>query len=122
MLAQGGPKRATIDLTAEFTERCFQMSERYMHIACWDGVPPCPRDIERAARFAAEASARGDVMVHCAHGKGRSTCVMVACLVKAGVHRTWREAFEACRPRRKGIKLNGKMQRALDQWERGEWK
>ena len=55
-------------------------------------------------------------MVHCAHGRGRSTCVMVACLVRAGVHATWRDAFEAVRTERKGVKLNGKMRRALDEW------
>ena len=37
-------------------------------------------------------------------------------LVRAGLFATWREAFEACRKERKGIKLNGKMTRALDEW------
>ena len=59
---------------------------------------------------------RYGIMVHCAHGKGRSTCVMVACLVRAGVYATWQDAFEACAKRRKGVKLNGKMRRALDEW------
>jgi hypothetical protein len=108
---------ATIDLTTEFTESCFDTSDRYLLLRCWDGVPPKPHDIERAARFAAEASLRGgDIMVHCAHGRGRSTCVMVACLVRAGVYATWQDAFEACAKRRKGVKLNGKMRRALDEW------
>ena len=57
-------------------------------------------------------------MVHCAHGRGRSTCVMVACLVRAGLFTSWPEAFEACRKQRKGVKLNSKMRRALDEWTR----
>ena len=92
-------------------------TEAYMLVPCWDGVPPTPRDIERAARFATELCERGDVMVHCAHGKGRSTCVMVACLVRAGLYPTWRDAFEAVRTKRQGVKLNSKMRNALDEWQ-----
>jgi len=108
---------ATVDLTVEFSEGCFQTSTKYLLVACWDGTPPPPREIESAANFAASASQQGDVLVHCAHGRGRSTCVMVACLVRAGLFPSWREAFESCRKHRKGIKLNGKMTRALDEWE-----
>ena len=110
---------AVIDLTVEFPESCRDVTDEYMLVACWDGVPPAPLDIERAARFAASAAVRGDVLVHCAHGRGRSTCVMVACLVRAGLFPTWRDAFEACAKRRKGIKLNQKMRNALDAWEKG---
>jgi hypothetical protein len=106
----------TIDLTVEFTEGCRDTSDTYLLLPCWDGVPPSPKGIERAARLAAEASLRGDIMVHCAHGRGRSTCVMVACLVKAGLFSRWEDAYEECRKRRKGVKLNGKMRRALDDW------
>jgi protein-tyrosine phosphatase len=108
---------ATIDLTVEFTEGCRDTTREYLCIPCWDGQPPPPADIERAAKLAAAAIGRGDVMVHCAHGRGRSTCVMVACLVRAGLHATWREAYAAVQPRRPGVKLNGKMRRALDEWE-----
>ena len=41
----------------------------------------------------------------------------VACLVRAGVFPTWREAFEAVRLRRPCVKLNAKMRAALDEWE-----
>jgi len=109
---------ATIDLTVEFPEGCRATTDEYLLLACWDGTPPSARSIERAARLAAEASTRGDVMVHCAHGRGRSTCVMVACLVRAGLYENWREAFAAVSKRRRGVKLNGKMMRALDEWER----
>jgi len=42
---------------------------------------------------------------------------MVACLVRAGLFPTWREAFDSVRKFRKGVKLNGKMRTALDEWE-----
>jgi hypothetical protein len=45
---------------------------------------------------------------------------MVACLVRAGLFPTWRDAFEACAKRRKVIKLNQKMRNALDAWEKGK--
>jgi len=108
---------AVIDLTVEFPESCRETTDEYLLVACWDGTPPPPHKIERAARVAASAAERGDVLVHCAHGRGRSTCVMVACLVRAGVYSTWRDAFDACAKRRKGIKLNKKMRDALDEWQ-----
>jgi len=108
---------AVIDLTVEFPERCRETTDEYLLVACWDGTPPAPRDIETAARFAANSAGLGDILVHCAHGRGRSTCVMVACLVRAGLYPTWRDAFEACSKRRKGVKLNKKMRTALDEWE-----
>jgi len=106
----------TIDLTVEFPESCYSESLRYLLLPCWDGTPPDAHGIERAAKLAADSQARGDIMVHCAHGRGRSTCVMVACLVRAGEFTTWRDAFESVRKQRKGVKLNGKMRRALDDW------
>jgi hypothetical protein len=114
-----GPKRQwalTIDLTTEFPEACFNESSTYLLLPCWDGTPPSPQGIERAARLAAECHSRGPVMVHCAHGRGRSTCVMVACLTRSGLFADWREAFDECRKQRKGVKLNSKMVKALDEW------
>ena len=63
-----GSKRwaLTIDLTVEFPEGCFDTSQQYLLLPCWDGTPPSPSGIERAARLAAECYPRGDVMVHCA--------------------------------------------------------
>ena len=68
---------ATIDLTVEFDEGCMATSQQYLLVACWDGQPPKPADIERAARFAVAAAPRGDVMVHCVRRTG-STCRPVA--------------------------------------------
>ena len=107
-----------IDLTAEFNEGCRAQTAEYLLLACWDGVPPSPEGLEAAARLTARCCEQGDILVHCGHGKGRSTCVLVACLVRAGLYSNWRQAFEAIKPKRKGIKLNGKMTRALDEWEK----
>tara|TARA_B110001452_G_scaffold189981_1_gene160161 strand:- start:1286 stop:2011 length:726 start_codon:yes stop_codon:yes gene_type:complete len=108
---------ATIDLTTEFPESCMDTTTEYLLLPCWDGVPPTPAQIDQAAKLAARCSESGDVMVHCAHGRGRSTCVMVACLVQAGLFATWEEAFAACKQKRKVISLNKKMRTALTAWQ-----
>jgi len=107
----------TVDLTCEFPEGCAATTEQYLLLRCWDGVPPLPAELEQAAVFALDARARGDVMVHCAHGRGRSTTVMCACLVKAGVYDTWEAAFDAIKSQRSVCKLNRAMRASLAAWQ-----
>eukprot|EP00927_Polykrikos_kofoidii_P044184 TRINITY_DN38220_c0_g1_i1.p1 TRINITY_DN38220_c0_g1~~TRINITY_DN38220_c0_g1_i1.p1 ORF type:complete len:304 (+),score=26.76 TRINITY_DN38220_c0_g1_i1:180-1091(+) len=106
-----------VDLTCEFPEGCAASTDEYLLLPCWDGVPPEPEWLERAALFAVSASAHGDVLVHCAHGRGRSTTVMCACLVKAGLYSNWEAAFEGIRRRRRVVKLNRSMRAALTAWQ-----
>lgn len=107
-----------VDLTCEFPETCrLADAESYMLLRCWDGVPPTPQQLEQAAEFAVRRSAKGHINVHCAHGRGRSTTAMCACLVKAGKFKTWQEAYDAIRSKRKVCKLNSKMRAALDAWQ-----
>jgi protein-tyrosine phosphatase len=107
-----------IDLTVEFPERCFDRSKSYMLCATWDGVPASPERLEEAAKFAVEASKMGDVLIHCAHGRGRSTTTMCAALVKAGLFDTWEDAFEkGIKPGRSVCKLNRRMRQALTDWQ-----
>jgi len=86
-----------VDLTVEFPELCRAQTESYVHVPLWDGNPPTPELLEHAASTAAAALKKGGsgVLVHCAHGVGRSTTVMCACLVRVGKFSTWEEAFEA---------------------------
>mmetsp|Transcript_126412 Transcript_126412/g.393427 ORF Transcript_126412/g.393427 Transcript_126412/m.393427 type:complete len:252 (-) Transcript_126412:108-863(-) len=107
-----------VDLTCEFPEGCAPcVHGAYLLLRCWDGVPPTAHQLEEAAAFAAQRRAQGDVMVHCAHGRGRSTTVMCACLVKAGLFKTWQDAFDAIREKRKVVKLNSRMRAALAAWQ-----
>lgn len=71
----------TLDLTAEFPESCRLESDAYCLIPTWDGQPPSAEDVERGASFVAArvrdfhtSGKKGapSVMVHCAHGRGRS--------------------------------------------------
>jgi|Transcript_24358 protein-tyrosine phosphatase len=107
-----------VDLTVEFPEKCIDASKGYLLLPTWDGVPATPAQLEEAAIFAVDARKKGDVLVHCAHGRGRSTTVMCVCLVKAGMYTTWEEAFEkGIKPGRNVCKLNSKMRKALTQWQ-----
>jgi hypothetical protein len=108
-----------VDLTVEFPESTINRTQAYLSIPTWDGVPASPRQIEEAAAFAvAAASGGGDVLVHCAHGRGRSTTIMCACLVKAGLFSNWTDAFEkGIKPNRPCCKLNSRMKTNLTAWQ-----
>ena len=118
---------AVIDLTVEFPESTFTRTSAYLSIPTWDGVPASPAQLDEGATFAVNAiqhhqgddgGGAGNVLVHCAHGRGRSTTMMCACLVKAGLYANWQEAFEkGIKPGRSVCKLNRRMQEALTQWQ-----
>ncbi len=108
-----------VDLTVEFPESCIDRTKSYLSAPTWDGVPLDPAGLEKAATFAVEARKSGDVMVHCAHGRGRSTTVMCACLVKAGLYDNWKDAFEkGIKPQRPVCKLNRRMRQNLEAWQK----
>ena len=73
---------------------------------------------ETPLHLTAQACRRGLVNVHCAHGRGRSTTVLAACLVRAGRASTWEEAFKLIHARRPVVKLNKKMRTALTEWQK----
>ena len=117
--APGRPARwsGCLDLTCELPERCFDDSDEYKLVSLWDGAPPSPDLVEAAAEFCVAASHKGPVLVHCAHGRGRSTTVMCACLTKAGLFPDWQSAFAACRLKRPCVRLNARMRRSLEEWQ-----
>ena len=107
---------AVIDLTVEFPETA--KTDHYLSIPTWDGVPATPAQLEQGAIFASQQMANGPILVHCAHGRGRSTTMMCACLVKAGLYENWKDAFEkGIKPGRSVCKLNRRMKQALTAWQ-----
>jgi hypothetical protein len=107
---------AVIDLTVEFPETA--TTDHYLSIPTWDGVPATPAQLEQGATFAVQHMNQGPILVHCAHGRGRSTTMMCACLVKANLYPDWQEAFEkGVKPGRNVCKLNRRMKQALAAWQ-----
>ncbi|EJK63381.1 hypothetical protein THAOC_15960 [Thalassiosira oceanica] len=121
-----------VDATSEFPERCRGSTKRYLCLPTWDGVPACPEDLEKAAEFIVEArenwnqlakegKVEGEphILVHCAHGRGRSTTIMCAAMVRLGLYSNYEEALEkGIRPVRPVCKLNKMMRTSLSEWQR----
>lgn len=122
-----------IDLTVEFPEKCRSNTLRYLCLPTWDGVPCSPEQLEKAAQFCIDARVEWarfkekgavegdtpDILIHCAHGRGRSTTVMCAALVKMGLFANYEEALEkGIKPGRPVCKLNKMMRTNLAEWQR----
>lgn len=121
-----------VDLTVEFPERCRSDTLRYLCEPTWDGVPCSPEQLEKAATFCIEAreewnrmkekgAVEGEphILIHCAHGRGRSTTVMCAALIKMGMFKNYKEALEkGIKPGRPCCKLNSAMRKNLGDWQK----
>lgn len=121
-----------VDLTVEFPEKCRPDTLRYLCLPTWDGVPCSPEQLEKATTFCIEAreewarlkekgAVEGEpqILIHCAHGRGRSTTVMCAALVKMGLFSNYEEALEkGIRPGRPVCKLNTMMRKNLAEWQK----
>lgn len=123
---------AVIDLTVEFPEACRPHALRYLCLPTWDGVPCSPEQLEQAANLCVDAreewarlrekgKVKGEphILIHCAHGRGRSTTVMCAALVKMGMFANYEDALEkGIRPGRPVCKLNKMMRANLAEWQK----
>lgn len=121
-----------VDLTVEFPERCRSDTLRYLCLPAWDGVPCSPEQLEKAAIFCIEAreewnrlkekgAVEGEpqILIHCAHGRGRSTTVMCAALMKIGLFANYEDALEkGIKPGRPCCKLNSMMRTNLAEYQR----
>eukprot|EP00520_Triparma_pacifica_P010795 CAMPEP_0118647768 /NCGR_PEP_ID=MMETSP0785-20121206/8789_1 /TAXON_ID=91992 /ORGANISM="Bolidomonas pacifica, Strain CCMP 1866" /LENGTH=210 /DNA_ID=CAMNT_0006539897 /DNA_START=63 /DNA_END=695 /DNA_ORIENTATION=+ len=123
----------TVDLTSEFPELSISSTDLYINSPVWDGTPPSISEIDRCAqaissgwrgsKFRKDADGVGfqgvgDVMVHCAHGRGRSCLIACAGIVKSGRADTWEEGFEIVKKGRSVCKLNKGMRKALEEWQK----
>mmetsp|Transcript_13751 Transcript_13751/g.18341 ORF Transcript_13751/g.18341 Transcript_13751/m.18341 type:complete len:250 (+) Transcript_13751:40-789(+) len=106
-----------LDLTCELPERLRDSTDSYKLVPVWDGTPPKPDEIEDAALYCVASRKLGHVLIHCAHGRGRSTTVIVAALVRAKKFNNWRDAFAVIKSKRPCVSLNSKMRNALEVWQ-----
>jgi protein-tyrosine phosphatase len=119
-----------VDCTVEFPEQC--KTEQYLCLPTWDGVPATPEQLDTAAKFCMDAieewnrlrktglvEGEPNILIHCAHGRGRSTTVMCAALVKMGYFSSYEEALvKGIQPSRPCCKLNKMMKTNLAEWQR----
>ena len=113
----GVPFGTVVDLCCELPERASY--NNYLCCPCWDGKLNVDA-VRRAATVLAAASKSGGggmpLLVHCAHGVGRSTCVMVAGMVEAGLFPTADAAFAHIKSARPTVKTSPTFQRVLKEW------
>ena len=119
---------AVLDVTAELP-KVVASEGGYLNLRVWDTHGPSPAQIDTAVRWIAEARRSGKkVLVHCAHGHGRSVTVLAAALLAQREEEGGGEGAESCsdasvdaviahiqtfRPR---AKLNARQRRALEGW------
>jgi hypothetical protein len=97
---------AVLDVTCELPLQV--VPPAYLNLAVWDTHAPTPAQIEQGVKWALQQRAAGrSVLVHCAHGHGRSATVLAAILIgewgaaQCGVRRRvclvwWLPAAVAC--------------------------
>lgn len=91
----------------------------YLSIPVWDTHCPTPAQLDVAVLWAERQVAAGrTVLVHCAHGHGRSAAVLAAILIARGVAETPEEAEALMRAQRPNVKLNARQRRGVELWAR----
>ena len=71
---------AVLDVTCELPLQV--VPPAYLNLAVWDTHAPTPPQIEQGVQWALQQRAAGrPVLVHCAHGHGRSATVLAAILI-----------------------------------------
>lgn len=96
---------AVVDVTAELPASARGLAYRCLPV--WDTTAPTSAQLAGAAAWVREQRALGRaVLVHCAHGHGRSCVVLCALLVAAGVAADEHEAFAMVVAQRRLARLN----------------
>ncbi|KAF4677076.1 hypothetical protein FOL47_003527 [Perkinsus chesapeaki] len=89
---------AVLDVTNELPR--LSSSRDYHCIPTWDGTAPTVAQLDEACNYIQPLLKKDKsnnhnerVLIHCAHGKGRSVTVMTAVLVGLGIEPDWRSAY-----------------------------
>jgi protein-tyrosine phosphatase len=104
---------AVVDLTCELPRRC--PAAHYLNLPTWDGVVRV-EDVALAAEFIARHAKNGHVLIHCAHGVGRSSTVARAGLVASGHFNDVGAALERIREHRPVCKTSPHFEHVLAKW------
>jgi len=107
---------AVIDVTCELPRTC-PKDTPYRCVPTWDTTGPSGLTrINEAIEWAVHQRAMGrNVLIHCAHGHGRSAAVLCAVLVHLGVAESGLEAITLIQRDRPLAKLNSLQRKAVDE-------
>ena len=114
--------RAVLNLCAEFGDLAGlgRSALCYERVPILDATGPSPARLERAVSWCRDRLAAGEpVLVHCAHGHGRSALVAAATLLALGHAADPAEAVASLRRARPGVKLSERQLAALDGYRAG---
>jgi hypothetical protein len=107
---------AVLDVTCELPLQLEPSA--YLAVPVWDTRAPSPEQIEMGVRWALHQQMNKGhrVLIHCAHGHGRSGCMMAALLIAKGLAGTVLEAEAIMKKARPRVRLNARQRRAVETW------
>jgi protein-tyrosine phosphatase len=111
-----------LDLTCETMEMATVRPENYYCVAVFDGTPIPSDDLEQAVEFVMnktnKLTEKKRILIHCAHGIGRSTMTTLAILLRAGIVDDVNKGFSLIKQSRSIVHLNWRMRDELQRWVR----
>ncbi|KAI7840365.1 hypothetical protein COHA_005909 [Chlorella ohadii] len=106
---------AVLDVTCELPLQVTPPA--YLNLAVWDTHAPTVAQIDQGVSWAlAQRAAGRKVLVHCAHGHGRSATVLAAILIAEGLAKGPAEAEALMKAERPRVRLNKRQKAALKQF------
>lgn len=107
---------AILDVTCELPLQV--EASGYLMIPVWDTHAPSSIQIEIGVRWALkqEREEKRCILIHCAHGHGRSACMMAAILIAKGLVGTVEEAEAMMKKERPRVRLNPRQKEAVEMW------
>ncbi|KAG7669411.1 putative Uncharacterized protein YnbD [Nannochloris sp. 'desiccata'] len=106
---------AVLDVTCELPLQV--RPPAYKMIPVWDTHSPLPDQIDDAVVWAQEQERQGrQILIHCAHGHGRSATVLCAILVANGQAQSIAEAEATLKKERPRVRLNVRQRAAVTEW------
>lgn len=106
---------AVLDVTCELPLQL--VPPAYLNLSVWDTHAPSVPQIEQGVQWALQQRSAGrPVLVHCAHGHGRSATVLGAILVAEGIAKGAADAEAIMKSVRPRVRLNSRQMGALRAW------
>lgn len=106
---------AVLDVTCELPLQVHPPA--YKMIPVWDTHSPLPNQIDDAVLWAQEQERQGrQILIHCAHGHGRSATILCAILIADGQAGSIAEAEAILKKQRPRVRLNVRQRASLTDW------